>query len=858
MPIILTEPIMIAGALVAVDGTTKTYNAAFEADQVAAGKAKWAPGSPTVGNRRIPLEIETTSDQGVKNGLIKIGKKESIAVPSTTPVVLIGGDHPVNQWWGRDGSDGLAGLYAKHGIVPYCAINTQSQTSEGVGDNYMMGWDKIRTLQSSGLVEFVSHGRRHINDHEAPDTGIQIKYTGSAVAASIYITATNIIAVTTGGVDDFNFDFATYPTLAQLVTAITATGKYTASYAKELAGTELSKYLLTIAVGNAKSVKTATSYGARFSVGGGIRIFWDSITTYCDSCVVTIFPTSLSIMRDGARIASFVLSAYTMSSLLAAVKALNPALVSVDAFAGTAITGLLQDQGGQPYCTGEEDATNLGRYLNALERYDARRRPAIITAGGVSPGYIRHRNMLLAKQDAAAQGVTLDCYCQSGQNFWSDMAAELRPGMYDHYRGNSHWGLVAPVAIPTHLAKNGFHTHLGLKGNYNGTDQVDMLVDSIIASKGFVVDLLIHAVQTDAAATDGSVAGSSGFYLDSFAIGADMDEPNFLYLLQRLAAARDAGLIRIVQQRDMAAIAAAALPPQNLLYNPTMVSRKTTTLKVTDNSGRTTGGWRINGFGMQAVSIVDGGLEFISNGTQATVLTQRVLANQGDRYRLGCRWETEGGQATNIQMRVQPAYGDWLDAVAGKPLTYIQSDAYSKPYGEVSFDVEIPRPRKYGNARVVSINAQPFDLSVNKNIQVLLEGTIGFDIDCSAGAANPSAVTAKEIATAINTAIAANTQFTAKSELHNVARAENGKVVLELARRQPYPINTGVLQVNAGSVASATNAIFSATTCLAYFDHAGETGIGWWPIDIAVNITAPAGTKIRILDPYVKPYNGGI
>jgi len=366
------------------------------------------------GNEQMVLGITTTSDGGVENGLIKIGKKESIAVPSITPVVLIGGDHPVNQWWGRDGSDGLAGLYAKHGIVPYCAINTQSQTSDGVGDPYAMHWDKVRTLQSAGIVEFTSHGRRHINDHEAPDTGIQIKYTGSALAASVYVTSTSIIAVTTGGVDDFSLDFSTYPTLAQLVAAITATGKYTASYAKELAGTELSKYLLTIAVGNAKSVKTATSYGARFSAGGGIRIFWDSITTYCDSCVVTITPTSLNLMRDGVRISSLTLSAHTMSSLLAAVKALNPALVSVDAFAGTEITGLCRDQGGQPYCTGEEDASNLGRNLNATERYDARRRPAIITAGGISPGYIRHRNMLLAKQDAAAQGVTLDCYCQSG------------------------------------------------------------------------------------------------------------------------------------------------------------------------------------------------------------------------------------------------------------------------------------------------------------------------------------------------------------------------------------------------------------------------------------------------------------
>ena len=776
----------------------------------------------------------------------------------TRPVVCIGGDHPYAQWWGKDGTDGLAGLYKKYGITPYMAINTHSLTGEGVGDAYMMDWSKVKSMSDSRLVEVVAHGARHYQDWECPDAGIAIKYTGVAATATVYITATSIVGVTAGAVDDFAVLFATYPSLKQITEAIDALPNWSSQYSPELTGNELAKNLLTIASGNAKSCKVADTRGARFSAAGGLRVFWDSLVTYIDSCVIYLAPTSLNVCRNGVRIGSFTLSSYTLSSLLTAIKALNTALASSDAASGLPITSLANDSAGYAYCTGEEDASNLGRNLNSTIHFNAKRIPAVITAGGLTPGYLRSRNIALVKETAANNGVNIRNFAQSGGNFFSDITHGISQNTFSQMRGNTRYGVVAPVAMPTNKAKNGFHPHISLKGNYNSDDALTTLVNAIVASPGHMVDLLIHSVVTDAAANDGSMVGSSGFYLDSVAISADIDEPNMVRLLSKLAAARDAGQLRIVTHGELGRVAVTALPPRNLLFNPQIISRTGTTLKVTDNSGKTTCGWKINGFGMQEVNIIDGGLEFVSNGTAANVLTQRVVMDQGGRYRIGARVETENGQATSIQALLAPVYGDWPDAMAGLPLTYAISDAISQAYQEIAWDVEIPTPRGYGHARIVSLTAQPYNLSANKNIQIQMENSAAFDIDCSAGASNTSAVTAKEVASAINAAISASATFAVKPELHSVARAENGYVVLELARRQPYPENNGTLQVNAGSTLSATSLIFGGASAFAWASHGGEDVFSNYPVDVLFKISAPAGVKIKIIAPYVAPRLGVI
>ena len=242
----------------------------------------------------IRAKLASISGTGASVSVYKITGAGNVGTAQTnfvsgdlTPVLLIGGDHPVTQWYGTNGVNGLARMYADAGIVPYLALNTNSLTGEGVGDtSQLMTWEQIKYLADAGLVEPVAHGARHYQDWEAPDAGIHVRYVGPAATATMYVTSTAVIGTTAGSVEDFNFTFASYPTVDELVAAIDALPNWTSMRSTELLGTEASDNLLTIASGNAKNCKTGlpdATRGQRFSMAGGLRIFWDSTTTACDS-----------------------------------------------------------------------------------------------------------------------------------------------------------------------------------------------------------------------------------------------------------------------------------------------------------------------------------------------------------------------------------------------------------------------------------------------------------------------------------------------------------------------------------------------------------------------------------------------
>lgn len=811
------------------------------------------------GVTRRPLEVEIPSDGGI--GKIGNGDKYIDISIDTRPVVCIGGDHPYNQLWGRNGKDGLAQMYADHGIVPYLALNTRSLTAESVGSTYFMGWDKVKALSDAGMIEPVAHGARHYQDWECPDAGIHVKYTGPAATATMYVTSTGVVGATAGSVEDFSFLFADYPQIDQLVAAIDALPNWSAMRSPELAGTELSKYLLTVASGNAKDCKSSLpdTHGRRFSMAGGIRVFWDSAVTPCDRAELYLQSSTLHVLRDGVILGSFALASYTLGSLITAIKALNTALASTDVIAGRNITSLANDNAQYFYCDGSEDATNLTRAGGGGLTIDCKRHPAMIPACGLTPSYLRQINIMAVKADAAANGVTINNFAQSGGNFWSWLPATIRPGIIDHFRGDARWNGTAPCAMPLKQAQ-GWHSHICLSGQYNSDAAIDALVDSIIASRGHLVDILIHAVSTDAVPNDGSVAGSSGYYLASTALSGDITEPYMVKLLSRLKAARDAGLIRIVRHADLNRAAASAVEAQNLLYNPGMVGRVGANLLTTDTTGKPIPGWRIDGFSMGGVELIDSGVKATMSAgvTARELLSQRVVVERGRRYRGGFRIETENGTPSVVAVRVKSAYGDWPDTMAGSQLRYIQGPSFSRQMDDVYFDFEVPWSKASGNPRITSQSTGPFNLSTNKNIQITLEGSTGFDIDCSAGAVSASAVTAAEVAAAINSAIKANAQFAAKPELWSIARAENNRVVLESPRRQNQPLGTVGIGLAAGSTASASTTIFGGLGLgFGYSNHGGEDDATWFPVEFVIYIAAPNGTSVKVRDAYLRPFNGG-
>lgn len=804
------------------------------------------------------VRYKTTPGGGI--GELQLGGRRVAVAALDTPVVLIGGDHPYPQLWGRNGRDGLAALYASRGIVPYVACNTNSQTGEGIGQGSMLSWDQIKQLENWGMIELGSHGVRHYQDWMSPDAGLHVKYTGAAATATMHVTTTGVVGTTAGNVHDFSLTFASYPTIGELSAAIDALPNWTSSYSTELSGSEASALLLTVADTNAKTCVVASTYGQKFSAAGGLRIFWDSAVTPARNAFALLTSTSLNIIRDGMRVASISLSAHTMTSLLAAVRAVNPALAATDQNGGY-YTALCNDAGlSGAYMTGEEDATNLGRGVKYAYHFDCLRAPCVIPAGGLSAAYLRRRNAVGAREAAIANGTDFPVFIQSGENFFAHYAAEMS-GEYEHFRGNSQWGIVGLSQMPITLAANGFHTHISTKNHYNSVEAVDGLMDAIEASKGHVVDLLIHAITPDAVPDDGTVAGSSGYYLRTAGVGADMTEAAFVRLLDRLQSARDAGKIRIVTQRDLNQVARVSLPTKNMLFNPTLRARPGADLRITDNWGRLVSGWKLDGFSLPAISQIDGGLEFASAGSLRTVLTQRVVVERGKRYRIGARVEAIGAAADIYGCRfyVASVRGDWPDEMPGQSVERLSSGAMTSPYNDLVLTFVAPTQRGRGFAKIVSLNAQPWNLSTNKNVKLTVPGFSAFDIDCSAGAVSASAVTAKEVSAAINAGIAANAAFSAAPELHMLARAENGRVVLECPRAVESGFDsTGEMKVGAGTTASATSTIFGANDGFAWPDLAGAHDMTWYPVDVQFAFNGVAGVKYRVRDLWMQAVPEGI
>lgn len=201
--------------------------------------------------------------------------------PSDVPLLIIGGDHAYTQWYGTDGSDGMAAMYLDRGIRPYMAINTCDPGGDYPGASGRMSYAQIGELERRG-VEIVNHGGRHFQSWMRCSTGITVRYNGSGtdVYLSISTGAPRTLTTTCTGAagDNQSFDLtnASYNTLQKVVDAFNAVagGKYQAALAPELTGAEDSANLCMItgmgikgSVADTGYSQTAWATGTVYAVG---------------------------------------------------------------------------------------------------------------------------------------------------------------------------------------------------------------------------------------------------------------------------------------------------------------------------------------------------------------------------------------------------------------------------------------------------------------------------------------------------------------------------------------------------------------------------------------------------------------
>lgn len=695
----------------------------------------------------------------------------------TLPILILCGDHPFKQWWGNNGRDGLAQIYADVGLKPTLAVNTGANCYETDPATYMP-YSQIIALQDK--LEVAAHGHAHQVDWRLVNTGITVVYTGASATATAQVTSTNLVLVDSGTT---NLALSTYTTLATLVAAVNAVSGWSATISGELTGNEASTKLLLRGATSAKTTALA------LCAGGGILIT-NTGETY-RRVTVTWGGTSLLIHCDGVRKLSLTIAGNTLTQVVTAINAL-----------GNGITAELCNDtpdNGTNYCSGSEDATCLANYT-WTGRYPVTSDGVYLFAG-LNRWYIIDRQLQKCRDILDANGLSnVKNFVQPGNRFYPK---EINShNQYKLWRGGVKTGA---SCSPGQFRRTGnhFQEHTFSQAIYPtpSTARLTAVLNALIDSPGFAIAPVVHNLYAD---------GSSGYTLLQPAMaGWNQKESDWLSFLQGAATAKTQGKLHVYTMDEFRRLAPVDPPVSNLLFNPRLINSGETLVVASSDAGKIVPGWTLGTLSTTCSSAT------ISNGFLAIVNTaacdalQQVVTLSPGAYEVGCQvtdmsYTSGSGLMVGVQ-GVSPDSGLALSTgMLPGTVKFFSTSALRGP-GEqkLQFSILPPKPMP---PRAVSGNSAPYNLSTNKNIRLNIDSKGNTaDIDCSAGAASASAVTAKEVAAAINAGMAA-AAATYAAEYHTIAKAINNKVVLEA----PYITGdvTSTIYVADGSTAGARSTIF--------------------------------------------------
>lgn len=781
------------------------------------------------GTNLIPvMATQSPSSGGVKK--IAAGVRD-MYLPDDTPIICIGGDHPYSQWWGTNGNNGMAEAYLSRGLKPYIAINTYD---DGPGSNpdLYMPWDQVKALSARG-VEIIAHGHRHIMRHNRCNTGIRIRPSVAGVF-TVNVTATGVVLTDpTNGTTTLLF--TTYPTIGQLVTAINAVpGWVSANEAGDVFDGDPSSRLLPL---KAARTVTATSGTQRFAMSGGFVIAYTG-TAYQDVRVRITQGTyhNFELYCDGVRLLNYDLgtaSYNTLTKLIAAIRS--------SGIAG--LTLWLCDNGREQtgadfpsFVQGDEDAYYLSTFESGVSIMGGETRFDMCDGTrGITGAEVLRRNYDLNKSTAAANDVDLKNYASSGYHLFPRM---LRGNsQFASWRGTVDALVTNPMWQWADTFQPGFRLYwTAYQPQYANVNRSLAVFEAIADSGPTMTDLLIHKIQPD---------GSSGY---SFQDGGDptyfdQTEAAFIPILDKLKELQESGKVRVMSPDEARQAACALQKPRNRIFNPRF-RNSGESLKASDN-GLIVPGWAIEFSPASIASAAagdDGSISYTTTSAVAiNVLSQAAWLKPGRTYEVGFNVDiSAGATGSGVRVTTQSVRG----ALRGiNPIGGAMGSMYRLTPGIVSFRFAVPKQPDYYPGRIIGKSGL-FDLSANKNIRLNLNFLGQVSVDCSAGAANPAAVTPKEVAAAINAAIAAAPAYT--PEYHNIARAVGTRVQIENPYAGAYP--NYVIDLAAGASADASAAIFGGIGT-GMTEYAPAHGEAWpWWIRLQSNVTG----SVTVRDPYIQ------
>jgi hypothetical protein len=639
----------------------------------------------------------------------------------------------------------------------------------------------------------------------------------------------------------------TSKTLAEAKVLVEAVAGWTMTIAEELTGAESAEFLFRLV--SARTVKTGGSEveaSTYFCMGGGLEIQYTG-TAYEHVWLRRRDYGSLEIFGDGLRLASLDLTSAANNTLAE----LRTVISAISDF-----TCRLCDNdvasGGLTYLLGDELSTNLveNRYVEIRTRRG-------YLEGGLSGWYIVERQFVKAKEVAAANGVTLRDFAQSGGEIypWTLHGHDS----YGFHRIETFAKSYAPKATHTNAPVNWMpHKNTDLRDS--GSDPysraaIIAMIDALCASPGWCQNMLVHSVKPDGTGVAQYPA------LADVTDDMDMYADDWFALLAHIQAKVDAGELEVWTHADMSRYRRLKAPPRNLVYNPKFKNAGGSLVLASTDFGRLVPGWAViaNSSHASACSITDGVFSITSTNTSLTNVIQTELElERGATYEIGCTVEVIDGHATSSNslfgLMLQGAAGNFASTRERPVLTFRTGSgaavaSVTRRIQQAKWTVTIPEypggtPAKVvGNATLTTL-----DLTTNKNIRLTIDGKAALDnIDCSAGAASVAAVTPQEIANAINAALLASATY--GPEYKNVASVYGGKIVLTSPYvGHPFDSQEGYTVVpSAATSNSAFTSIFGNNVFVGFGAHnvMPAAGIGHFNL-----IFSTASGTFKISNPY--------
>lgn len=751
-----------------------------------------------------------------------VGADGRIVLPSIDkPLLLLGGDHPYAQW-----RTGLAPLYRATGVAPYLAINTNSTGENNLdpGQTDMMTWGQIAALTD---VEILSHGARHIQDWTRINTGIVISYTGANATATVTISATQITCADSGS---NAFTLSSY-TLTSLATAVNALTGWSMTLAAELAGTESASVLQQIASTTVKNVSQ------KFAAGGAIMIKYNG-TAYRE---VTVYVASntLKVFADGVRVVSqSITGGATLNTLVTAVNG--------------AVTGLVcklcdnqhaETSSFPTYVSGSELAASvLGTGTLPLSCVEQ----PVVLQSGLSAWYMAERQMQVCQDAIVAQGIQTTGFANSGNGaIRATLAGHMQ---FATARANSidtidtTLATNAPRAMPTWMTSYFRPTTTLLSTTYTTVGRVTAIFDALADSPGFTVDLLMHKVLEDGSSSYDFSSTDSSYY--------DQTETNWVAAMTALKTKLDARSLYSVYPRELPSMAARAARPKNLVFNSKFKNAGESLLTASASSVLVPGWNLLTAAADFSTVTVDSNGDItcaMLTASEKTPLQQYLWLEPGKTYDIGVQ-ASIGSYATGngASIQIQPVRGWQFDGWAAQQTNINRSNYTTALDGSLRMRFTVPTPPPFGRARIISASfGSGIDMTTNKKINLNVFAKGAFDIDCSVGAASAASVQAHEAAAAINTAIKANASYPA--ELHAIASAENGKVILEVPKRGPD--GSFVMLVVDGTATSITSTMFGASDMRASSNWEQPNPFAM-PVALNLLIALSSGASCKFSRPY--------